>query len=242
MEIITMKEKRVLGALYSVGGASISKISKETLLNRTALYHTVGELLKKGLISKITKDGGSYFEPISYDEYQLWSKRQLNSVLSQTEELGHWLKSQDNKVSTLYSDVKYFEGVEGIKNLYADSWRENKDKIIYAITDYDQAYKTLGKFMEQEYFPDRLKNKISVKSILSKSTITGKRDIARSKELLRDMKFINIFKDLGIEINIYGSKVSIIAFDSKNPSGIIIKNDVIANAFKALFSYIWGVK
>jgi sugar-specific transcriptional regulator TrmB len=239
MELITPKEKRVLGALYRIGSSSIGTISKETLLNRTALYHTIEELLKKGLVTKINKEGGAYFQPIPLPEYQLWSKRQINSIASQTEELQHWLAAQKQNTPTLYSDVKYVEGTEGIKSLYTDTLIDNNEKVIYAITDYDKAYETLGDFFEKEYFPQRMENNIRVKSILSKSARTGKKDVDRSTVLLRDMKFINIFKNLGIEINIYGQKVSIVAFDKIKPSGIIIKNFVVANAFKVLFEYIW---
>ena len=239
MELITKKEERVLGALYKLGDSPISKIAKETLLNRTALYHTIEELLKKGLVTKITKESGAYFQPISLADYKTWAKRQIEDVSIQTEYLENWLSTQKKELPTLHSDIKYFEGIEGVKNLYADSWRDNKDKTIYAITDYDKAYKTLNDYFEKEYFPDRVSHGVSVRSLLPKS-ISGKKDLSRAKELMREMRFLNIFKDLGIEINIYGSKISIITFDEKKPSGVIIKNEIIAKAFKDIFKYLWG--
>lgn len=239
MELITKKEERVIGALYKLGDSPISKIAKETLLNRTALYHTIEELLKKGLVTKITKESGAYFQPISLVDYKTWAKRQIEDVSTQTEHLESWLSTQKKELPTLYSDIKYFEGIEGVKNLYADSWRDNKDKTICAITDYDKAYKTLNDYFEKEYFPNRVSHGVSVKSLLPKS-ISGKKDLSRAKELMRDMRFLNIFKDLGIEINIYGSKVSIVTFDEKKPSGVIIKNEIIAKAFKDIFRYLWS--
>lgn len=240
MELITKKEERVLGALYRLGDSPISKIARETLLNRTALYHTIEELIKKGLVTKITKESGAYFQPISLTEYKAWAKRQIELLSDQTLQLENWLSSQKKELPTLHSDIKYFEGIEGVKNLYADSWRDNKDKTIYAITDYDKAYKTLNDYFEKEYFPDRVSHGVSVKSLLPKS-VSGKRDVSRAKELMREMKYLNIFKDLGIEINVYGSKVSIVTFDEKKPSGVIIKNEIIAKAFKDIFQYLWVV-
>ncbi len=239
MELINSKEKRILGALYKLGDAPISKIAKETLINRTALYHTVEGLLSKGLLTKINKEGGAYFQPLPLSAYGDWAKRQITSVSVQTNELKEWLKNQGDQLPTLYSDIRYYEGIDGVENLYADSWRDNSEKIIYAITDYDKAYETFNDFMEKEYFPNRIKHGVQVKSLVPKNATTGKRDVARSKELLRDMKFINLFKNLGIEINIYGPKVSIVAFDKVNPSGVIIKNEIIAKAFKGIFQYLW---
>jgi sugar-specific transcriptional regulator TrmB len=239
MELINTKEKKILGALYRLGDSPISQIAKEALINRTALYHTVDRLLSKGLITKINKEGGAYFQPLPLPAYEDWAKRQITSVESQTKELKNWLENKKEQLPTLYSDIRYFEGIEGVKNLYADSWRDNPDQMIYAITDYDKAYKTLNDFLEKEYFPYRVKKGIKVKSLLPIDAKTGKRDKARAKDLLRDMRFIDLFKDLGIELNIYGDKVSIVAFDEKNPSGVIIKNSIIAKAFKNIFEFLW---
>ncbi len=239
MEILNQKEKRVLGALYKIGEAPISKIAKETLINRTALYHTVENLLAKGLLTKINKEGGAFFQPLNVGGYEDWAKRQIADVSRETLEIKDWLQDQKNQTTTLYSDIRYFEGLEGVKTLYSDSWRDNKEKLIYAITDYDKAYDALNNFLENEYFPNRVKHGVRVKSLLPKNSITGKRDIVRAKALLRDMRFIDLFKDLGIEINIYDSKISIIAFDKIKPSGVIIKNDIIAKAFKGIFENLW---
>ncbi|MEZ4103736.1 MAG: helix-turn-helix domain-containing protein [Candidatus Paceibacterota bacterium] len=238
MKLINSKEKKVLGALYKLGDSPISKIAKETLINRTALYHVVEGLLEKGLVTKLNKEKSAYFQPISQQDFRLWAKRQVESVANQTNELEGWLTKQNQDFPTLHSNIKYFEGIEGVKNLYADSWRNNKEKTIHAITDYDKAYETMNDFFEEEYFPNRVAHNVSVKSLLSKSPL-GKRDVPRAKDLMRDMRFLDIFKDLGIEINVYDDKVSIVAFDKKKPSGIMIKNEIIANAFKQILQYLW---
>jgi sugar-specific transcriptional regulator TrmB len=239
MELITTKEKRVLAALYKLGDSPISKVAKETLINRTALYYTIDELIKKGLVSKIIRDSGAHYQAISLDEYKAWAKRQAASVSEQIENLEHVLRSEKNESPTLHSDIRYFEGVDGVQNLYADSWRDNDEKVIYAITDYEKAYATLGRFFKEEYFVDRVAHDVHVKSLLPKSSI-GQSDAKKAKTLLRDMRFLDIFKDLGIEVNIYGEKVSIVAFDKRKPSGVIIKNKIISQAFKALFNHMWS--
>jgi len=239
MKLINSKERKVLGALYKLGDSPISKIAKETLINRTALYHVVEGLLEKGLVTKLNKEKSAHFQPISQCDFRLWAKRQIESVANQTDELEDWLVTQGEESPSLHTNIKYFEGIEGVKNLYADSWRNNKEKLIYAITDYDRAYKTFNDFLEKEYFPDRVAHDVHVKSLLPPST-SGKKDVSRKKQLLREMRLLNIFKDLGIEINVYDSKVAIVAFDKKNPSGIIIKNEIIAKAFKDIMRHLWN--
>lgn len=238
MQLLNEKERRVLGALNKLGEVPVSAIADETLINRTALYHTIEGLIKKGLINRIHKEKIAYFRSIALSEYEEWARRQIKSVESETENLRNWLSTQKSDHPTLYSDIRYFEGVEGVKNLYADSWRDNEEKIIYAITDYEKAYETLGDFFRREYFPARVSHGVRVKSLLPQSA-SGKRDTGTAKDLLRDMRFINLFKDLGIEINIYGHKISLVAFDRKKPLGIIMKNEIMASAFRKIFEYLW---
>lgn len=240
MELITDKEKKVFGVLSKLGSQSIQSVAKETLINRTALYHTMDLLMKKGLVHKIEKESGSFFQAVSIEDFEQWSKRQVAHIEDETSKMSDWLRTQKEHPITLQSEVKFFEGVDGVKNLYDDSWRNNKEKVIYAITDYDKAYETLGQFMEKEYFPQRIKNRISVKSLLSKKAKTAKTDVTRSKELLREMRFADVFKELGIELNIYEDKISIVAFDTEKPSAVLIKNKIISNAFKAIFNSLWS--
>lgn len=239
MKLINEKEKRVLGALYKLGDSPISRIAKETLINRTALYHTVDGLLKKGLVTKINKEGGAYFQPLPLDQFEGWSTRQLDAINDQVQDLHDWFVGQKEELPTLYSEIRYFEGKEGVKNLYADSWRDNPEKLIYAITDYDQAYASMGDFFNAEYFPTRINKKIKVKNLLPKHSTTGQRDKKKAKAFLRDMRFVDVFEKLGIELNMYHDKISIVALDERKPSGVIIKNNVIANAFKKIFERLW---
>ncbi len=238
MNLINDKERRVMTALYRLGESTINSIAKETLINRTALYHTAKCLFAKGLITEVSKEKVAYWSPISLDDYRAWIDTRIKSLSDQGKEDVERFKTNRSEKPVLYADVKYFEGQDALKSLYADTWRDNKDKEIRAITDYTSAYETLGKFFEGEYFKDRVREGVRVKNLLPESKY-GKRDFKTSKALLRDMKFIDLFRDLGIELNIYQSKVSVVAFDKKHPIGVIIKNDIIANAFRNIFDYLW---
>ncbi|MBU0598419.1 hypothetical protein KKF61_05550 [Patescibacteria group bacterium] len=237
--IINEKEKRVLTGLYKLKKGFVSQIAKETLINRTTLYPLLDKLLAKGLVSKHTIEGKVAYQPISLNDFKNWVKRTEQDTKKQAQELVNWAESQ--KISTknsLLSDIKYYEGFDGVKNLYADTWRNNKDKIIYAITDYKKAYEVMRDFFRKEYFQTRVDHGVRVKNLIPESE-EGRQDLKEAKEMLRQMKFIPLLKDFGIEINIYDAKVVIIAFDSRNPSGILIKNEIISRAFKNIFEHLW---
>jgi sugar-specific transcriptional regulator TrmB len=235
------REKIILQALYKEENrpVGINELSKETLINRTTLYPMLEKLVSKGLVSYFVFEGKKVFQSISIEELKDLLTRKEKEFKKNSENILSWAQSVKSvKNNSLLSNIKYFEGFDGVKNLYSDSWRENKGKMIYAITDYKSAYECMKDFFKEDYFKARVKHGVRVKNLLPESE-EGKRDLNEAKDLLREMKFIKIFQDLNIEVNIYDSKLSIIAFDKSNPSGVLIKNEKIAEAFKNIFEYIW---
>jgi sugar-specific transcriptional regulator TrmB len=237
--ILGENEKKILASLYKMEDCSVGKIAKETLINRTTLYPILENLVKKGLASRLKIEGKTVFQSISPEEFNNWAKRKEVELKESNKNLENWITEQNkNKKVSLVSEMKYFEGFEGVKNLYADTWRENNEKIIRAITDYKNAKDFMKNYFDKEYFPQRIKHGVKVRNIIPESG-AGREYLKSAKEFLREMKFVNILNDLNIEINIYDSKVAIIAFDPKNPSGVIIKNQKIAEAMKNIFEYLW---
>jgi len=240
MELLNEKEKRVLESIFRMGQCKINDISKDTLINRTAIYHTISLLTKKGLVTRFEKDKISYYEAIPLEQYEKWAKLKIEELRTDIDsDLKNFsLVNKKSKISLL-ADVKYFEGMEGIRNLYNDTIYRNEGKKIYSITDYEKGYSTLSDWLRNEYLPERVRRGIAVESIVS-NTSYNQEVLKTAKEYLRELSFVDAFKDLGIEINIYDSKIAIIAFDEQSPVGVIIKNDIIVNAFREILKYIWS--
>ncbi len=237
---ISDREKSVLASLYQHGASSIGTLAKLTLVNRTSLYPIMHNLLIKGLVTKGENRGTTLYAAITLDELNEWIERKKDDAEKAMTELQSWMKNQVLKqTDTLFTEIKHYEGQEGVMNLYDDTWRNNKEKVIHALTDYEKAYEIMGdRFLRDDYFKKRISHGVHVKSLLPESPI-GIKELETAESLLREMRFIDLFADLGIEMNIYDDKVAIIAFDKQNPSGVLIKNPIIANAFKNIFQYLW---
>ncbi|MFA6486546.1 MAG: hypothetical protein WCT40_04235 [Candidatus Magasanikbacteria bacterium] len=234
-------EKRVMSGLFKLKIASVAQLAKETLINRTTLYPILERLLGWGLTTKVNIAGKQMFQAITLAQFEDWVKRWQEDGQSKAKSLLNWARAQaQTDDDSLFSEIKYFEGAEGVKNLYGDTWRDNQGKMIYAITDYAQAYAALGyDFFKQDYFLTRVKHGVRVKNLLP-DCADGRRDLKDAAALLREMKFIKLFEDLGIEVNIYDDKIAFVTFDKKRPSGILIKNKKIAAALKNIFEYLWS--
>ncbi len=242
MDLLNQNERRVLESLFKLGQSRVNEISKDTLVNRTALYHTLELLVKKGLVTCIEKGKVSYFEAISIDQYKKWAEAKAESLrVNITNDISKFSAVKKEKGKSLYADVKYFEGFEAVKNLYTDTIYNNKEKNLYTITDYQKGYSSLGKWLSNEYLPQRVGRGVQVQSIVPNNKDVSKY-MASAKSLLRELCVVDLFKDLGIEINLYDSKIVIVAFDEVHPVGIMIQNEIITNAFREIFNYIWKTK
>lgn len=230
-----------LKTLYKTGPSPISTLSKESLINRTSLYPILEGLVRKGLVSTTDQNGIAYFEVTSVQMFKEWLSDRKKENLKQISDLEDWLKDvgSNKREVSLVSKIKYFEGFEGVKAMYSDTWRNNEEKIIRAITDPKAAVKTMGEFFYKKYMPDRIAHGVKVRDIMTDNK-EGRQEVKKSREYLREAKLAKgLFEDLGIEINIYENKLSIAAYDDRKPCGVIIENEKIASAMKNVFEYVW---
>ncbi len=241
-ELLTKKEQRVLACLYKIKHCTVSRLAKETVLNRTSLYPILEKLSEKGLVTSFTQDGTTTYEPIEPELFKAWLKKKNQELAAQTTQLESWLKetTQTPKTPSLVSKTKYFEGFDGVKNMYADTWRNNEDKMIYAITDVRAAVETMGEFFYNEYMPARIAHGVRVRDIMTENA-EGRHEVEVTGQFQREAKLAKgLFENLGVEINIYDNKLAIAAYDKERPCGVIIENEKIASAMKNIFEYLWA--
>ncbi len=240
-ELLTPKEKRVLSCLYRIKPCTVSQLAKETVLNRTSLYPILEKLTEKGLVSTFTQDGITIYEPIDPELFKDWLKKKKETLNTQAKDLESWLDKEatTNKAPSLVSKLKYFEGFDGVQSMYADTWRNNKEKQIYAITDVKAAVSTMGDFFYNDYMPARMAHSVQVKDIMTENE-EGQHEVKVTEKYQRQAKLAKgLFEDLGVEINIYDNKLAIAAYDKEKPCGVIIENEKIASAMKNIFEYLW---
>lgn len=237
---LTKNETDAYLFLVEYGPQTAGSLSALSKLNRTTLYGVLKGLLSHGLVSTHQNDLGVAFYRAIEPRYLLHNIEKKEKELS---ELKTNIKNALPQLEAAYKGptqiprVKFFEGRKGVESLYEDSIENNEGKEIFAITDYESAYKAFPVFFE-DYFRQRIKKKIKVRNIIPDSK-KGRDDLRRAKELLRNMKFIPLVKDLKIEINLYDDKASIVSFDPEGIYGVLIESSVISQALKNIFGYIW---
>lgn len=226
---LTEKESKVYLACTEIGTAVVSEIASKAKINRVTAYDILDKLKNKGLVSHYTKKKTKYFNCTNPESLlELFEKRTNDLRVSIPK-----FKRLTGEIN--HPRVRYFEGLEGIKAIYADSLSSKTE--ILNFSNSEEIRKQWSNY-DKEYVEKRAKKKIFLKGICPKDK-EGEKVHSQDKKYHREFRLIPSDQfDFTNEINIYDDKVSIISFKDEL-IGMIIESHEIANSQRAIFNMCW---
>ncbi len=228
-------ECKLLLPLFAHHKLLTKELSQQTMLSFDTVHYTLHALEKKGLVTRTSKSGEDSVEICSNKEFLQWIEKQKKINSDIYDEAGAVLQTFLTTLgeSSWKPDVIYFEGVEGVKEIYEDMIREGKD--IYTWTDIQKIYENLGEYME-DFIEKRMEKHITSHAIMPMNVMNSS---YAKKNQLRNTKFSKDLKING-EIRIYGDKVAVITFHDKKPVGFVFSGPLISSIFKGVFDHAWN--
>lgn len=226
------KETQVYLSLLELGETSIQRISDKSGIKRTTLYHIIDDLKNKALIGTTVRKNKKYF----FAEDPRLIGKQMEERRKKFENLLPELLSISNLIDKK-PKIRYFEGIEGIKEVFRDTLNFPKQETLAWISldavkyfDMDWILKT--------YVPQRVEKKIWQRAIAPDQPYS-KQVKADDQKQLRQMKLISAKEfPFEVEINLYGdSNVGIMSFEEQ--IGIIIESKKIHTTLKSFFELHW---
>lgn len=233
---LTEVEGKVYLALLELGGGYASGIAKRAKIPRVNCYHTLEKLTEKGLVSFITKENVRYFsaEPperivSSLEEKLRYAKGILPELLSMTNAL------------TFKPKIKYFEGIEGVKNIMEDTLKAKTDLLGYS--NLKGAADLFGPYIK-EYAKQKMQKRLKTRIICPSSPeafeyIKNHYPANFPLELI-EILFVNP-KEFWFEheVTIYDDKVAVISLNNEEMVGMIFESSVYARSQTAIFNLAW---
>lgn len=232
------KEIAVYIALLSLGKGIVTKIARTASVSRTTTYDILDSLSQKGLIKISGK------EP--KQEYVAESPERLEKFISEeVEKKNNDLNKIKYVIPELFSvyntkempKVKYYEGIEGLKNALGDTLAK-ADIEILASGGAEDMFEALGEEYSREYFRKRTEKNISIRGIASGDPETMKVAERNEKELREILIVPNDKFHFSVETNIYDNKVLNISW--KERFAVLIESKEIADAQKKVFELAWA--
>jgi HTH-type transcriptional regulator, sugar sensing transcriptional regulator len=214
------------------GGETAYFLAKKVGLKRPTAYDILYSLQKDGLVYISIKNNKKLFYPADPEVLM----RKIKEREKDLNEAMPLLQSMYNSPKTK-PNILYFEGVEGIKQVYNDNLKALKRGDEILAYGGEDIVKYMPKYTEH-YVNERVKIGIIVRA-LYKRTKEGENYISKSKEQLREFRLVDprLF-DIQNEVLIYKNKVAITSF-GKEMFGMIIESREIYNSQKAMFELAW---
>jgi len=229
-------EAFVYEMMLDLGKGTAGEILKKAKIKRSTLYNALYSLVKKGLLEQKEEGKIIVFEiknPENLREIFEERKERLNLAKQELKNILPSLKSRYNLV-TEKPAIRYFEGSEGLKEIYRDTLREKKDILVFRSIYDDENF---NKYLNKYYVPKRAK--LGIKTKIISPSIPSREKLAEDKKLLKKRKFIPKEKlSLPTEIDVYGDKVAFISHKRKL-IGLIVENKDLAESVKIIFNNLW---
>ncbi len=234
------KEPEIYLTLLKTPGAQpASIIANRSNLNRTTVYKTLVKLVMKGLVTKTQRHGATCFfaeDPenrlkIMIDEKQ----RQLGEMNHTMIEALPLLTINDDNTDSL-PKIRYYEGIEGIKQIYEIVLKTGTDQYRYG--DITKIYEALGIYTD-EYIKKR--NDLGITTYAIEPYYEEEKvQLKRNSKEHREVLYIpHKYFPIDGEVRVFGNKVAIMSLRKESPIGVIIESETIAKMFYSIYMLTW---
>ncbi|MAE68779.1 MAG: helix-turn-helix domain-containing protein [Candidatus Peribacteraceae bacterium] len=224
-------------ALYiaglKLGSAPASDYGKKAGFNRITTYNHLEKLTKRGIFSVVRKRNIKYYQPISPEKLSIEARKNVEALDRVLPDL-RGLMGNHHRTPR----VRYFEGADGIRDIYRDTLTAETDLLNFANSSI---VRNFWKEYDKQYVQERVKKGIHLKGVAPDDE-TGRKVQGKDKESFREIRLVSV-KEFPInnEINIYDNKVAIISFaeDESEVFGVIIESKEVADTQRQIFEMAW---
>lgn len=226
-------EARVYLAALELGEATVERIAKKSLQNRTSIYHTLGLLQRRSLITKAKRGKRTVYiaeDPVALHKTLQEDVEMLHALLPQ-------LRARANAVDKK-PKLYFYEGLDGLRTAANDSLQHGDHEIQFwfSNTEATEKYNT---YWFNTYVPERLSKRIATRGIGPVSATANHLQERDSQELRRtrvDKRGTFLPKS---EIQLYGNnRVSITSF--RDLIAVVIESKDIHDTLKSIFESHWN--
>lgn len=225
---LTPNQAEVYLSLLKLGSSNAQKIIKESGLHRSRVYDSIEKLEELGIVKSVVKDYKRFFQAVEPERLLGFieeKKDALRNIMPKLKELEGQKKEEIS--------AAIYKGKEGLKTIHAEMLKQKGDILVLGAKGY--IYDELEYFMPQfQREQQNLRNKFiclwDTEKLKEKSL---------KKAMLTQGKVLPEGFTSNAVANIFGDKVAIVLWKEKYPTGFMIDNKDVADAFRKWFKLVW---
>ncbi|MGV8086715.1 MAG: TrmB family transcriptional regulator [Candidatus Woesearchaeota archaeon] len=223
------KEARIYLNLLRLDQTTVTRLAKESELNRITTYHIINSLTTKGLITMTLKDNIQNFQAV--DPKRLLAilnekKEKISQIIPELEILKN---SAGEKPS-----VELYEGPKGIAALMDKTLNSGNSILSYG--NYSIAKMAL-QYQSSNFRKRRIEKKITLKAVIDNFD----KEFIKLKgwDKLTKIRLLNSLKKTSVFVHICGDIVAIYTFN-KELIGISIQSKEVVKMHEFFFNLLWN--
>ncbi|QQR83297.1 BlaI/MecI/CopY family transcriptional regulator [Candidatus Peregrinibacteria bacterium] len=233
---LTSEESKVYLAVLELGSAFVSSVARRAKVNRSTCYHTLDNLVKKGLVSSHQKGKVLHFTAEDPKRFMQMAEEKMDRTKNLIPQLVSMMNTHAFKPK-----IKFYEGVEGIKAIFEDVLT-TKDEVL-GYTNIKYVTELFPNYFKQ-YCHKKVHNGIKTRYI-TPSTEEGVDIIDDFYPKKYDPNLLEILMvnrhefNFENEIAIYGNKVAIMSLNADELIGLLVESSTVAHSMKSIFDLAW---
>lgn len=222
---------KVYLAALQLGECTVSDLAERVKMPRTSVQVIVDALHGHGLMNFFAKR-----------RYRYWVAENPERLLITLEEREAALRAVMPELSAMRSiagarpTVKVFGGAEEIKRIHDDIIAAQRH--ILAIISWDDWVELLGTEYMEDFIGRRVQHFLQIR-ILAPRTDHEIELRSRDAQERRQARFLPDHIRIKTTNFIYGTKIAMVSFNNKLPTGIVIDDADIAETMTAYFEELW---
>jgi sugar-specific transcriptional regulator TrmB len=233
-------EAKLYLTLLALGPMSVKELADAVKINRTATYSHITSLLENGVILSIMHASKKQLVAIEPDRLQYLIDKKMETVKSLQAQFPNFVNSLEastaQPASSMKVDVKYYNGLNGIKAIYEDMFKAKEIKVFSTLSEIAPLFPN-----DPDLFDNALKRNpdLRIFEIYGDSPNAIKKFNYTAKSNRYFYKFMPSTVGLASPgIVMYNNKVAIVNAGDKISGVVLYNKDYYTNS-KKLFDFIW---
>lgn len=233
------KEKLIYLAGLKLGPARAAYLSRRTGLTRQHTYDILKSLEQQGFVSRLGKEYGQRFimeEPANLGNMLERKKNQIEKTKNELKMLLPEFESFYNSKG-IVPKVKFFEEIEGIKEIFEDMLACRSKKHFY-FGSFADLMNLIGKNYIDEWIERRIKKGINSKAVRIKKKEIIEEIYTEEKFFLRELRYAPDNFNISQTIVLYDNKVAIIS-SAEECVGFLVESNEFFTTMENVFNLLW---
>ena len=220
------------------GESQTGKICRRTRLPSSYIYAILSSLMEKGLVNHKLINNIKVFRASEPDALERLFEEKEHDIRSQKARLFEFISrfrtvpAREERLT----DFKYFEGLRGIKSLYAEitnSWKPGNEYCVASAPM--ESFRKLEGFFRDVVHKKRVKDRVRLRILINRNS--RKWGMLREKMPRTEVRYLDI--DTRAEYGILNEYFFLVSYGAEQ-YGLLIKDKNFADTFKVFFEFLWS--